>query len=97
MKVFFLSSLLIQLLFTGCSKSEKLTDDEQQYVALSIGLMKARYTTTDSLTLHFRLDSVFRVFHSDTAGFRKQTEQFVNAPGRSELVFRAINDSLHGN
>ena len=90
-----ISVALLLVFIVGCSKSEKLTDDEQKYVTLSISLLKARQASSDSVTLRYKLDSVFRAYHSDTSSYRKTTEAFANIPDRSEKVFRAITDSLH--
>ena len=88
--------LLLAAVVCGCSKSEALDANEQKYVKLSVALMNARSTAKDSATVKRGLDSVYRVFQSDSGTYHKQTDAFVSTPDRASMVFRAINDSLHG-
>jgi hypothetical protein len=85
---------LIILFFFGCSKSEKLTEDEQRYVALTISLAKARAQATDSLSLWRKLDSVYKKHESSENDYKSTTTSLSEIPGRADIIFRAINDSL---
>ncbi len=87
---------LISMIAFGCSKSEQLDSDEQQYVKLSLALLKARAKASDSASVRRVLDSVYTALKSDSASYRRRTEAFAGSPDRAQLVFRAINDSLHG-
>jgi hypothetical protein len=83
-------------LLTGCKKDDTLAEGEQRYVSLSVALLRARSVGLDSAMVRSKLDSVYRVFKTDSAAFRKQSEGFAKSPDRAEKVFRAISDSLRG-
>ena len=88
---FFAIMLVISL---GCGKPELLSVEEQQYVLLTVSLTTMRAQTPDSLQLNQRLDSTFKAFGMSKKQYQDQSETLVNTPDRSELIFRAINDSL---
>jgi hypothetical protein len=87
--------LIIAGLFFGCAKSEKLDDDEMQYVKVSLSLTKARIASHDSLQLITKLDSVYKKFGTSEAEFKKQTIAFAKEPDRAGIIFRAIADSMN--
>lgn len=82
------------IILVGCGKPEQLSVDEQQYVLLTVSLTNMRAQTPDSLKLNQRLDSTFKAFGMSKKQYQDQSEALVNTPDRSELIFRAINDSL---
>ena len=85
---------IILVIFLGCGKPEQLAVDEQQYVLLTVSLTTMRAQTPDSLQLNQRLDSTFKAFGMNKKQYQDQGEALVNTPDRSEMIFRAINDSL---
>jgi hypothetical protein len=80
---------------TGCAKSEKLDDNEMQYVKTTIAITKARIASHDSLQLAGKLDSVYKKFSTTKENYSKQTSDFSKEPDRAGIVFRAIADSLN--
>ncbi len=86
--------VIILVVSVGCGKPELLSVDEQQYVLLTVSLTNMRAQTPDSLQLNQRLDSTFKAFGMSKKQYQDQSEALVNTPDRSELIFRAINDSL---
>ncbi len=89
----FFFSLMLLVSF-GCGKPELLSVDEQQYVLLTVTLTNVRAQTPDSLQLNRRLDSTFKVYRITKQQYQDKTEALANTPDRSEMIFRAINDSL---
>ncbi|MBS1902991.1 MAG: hypothetical protein JSS75_04745 [Bacteroidetes bacterium] len=87
---------LAAMLLGGCQKDDALTAAEQRYVKLSVALLNARAVGTDSAMVRLKLDSVYRLFKTDSTTFRTESEAFSSKPDRAEKVFRAISDSLRG-
>jgi hypothetical protein len=86
---------LIGLLFLGCGgKSDKLTPDEIQYVALTMSLAKVRSVSNDSLTLNRKLDSVYKKYETSEQDYKTTTNSLAETPARADIIYRAINDSL---
>jgi hypothetical protein len=86
--------LLIVLLFGGCGKSDKLSPDEIQYVAITMSLAKARSQSNDSLTLNRKLDSVYERYQTTESEYKAAMNGLAEKPDRADIIFRAINDSL---
>ena len=82
-------------LFLVCAKSEKLDENEMQYVFTTVSLTKARIASHDSVTLLKKLDSVFSIYGTTKESYMRQTTEFVNLPNRAGIIFRAIADSLN--
>ena len=79
----------------GCARSEKLSDDEMQYVKTTIALTNARIASRDSLQLEKKFDSVYRKFGTSKEKYITQTTDFSKTPDRAGIVFHAIADSLN--
>ena len=86
---------LLVIVVASCSKSDQLDETERKYVLLNVALVKSRATSTDSAILKFRMDSVFKAFGSSEKDFLSQSKQLASTPDRSEIIFRAISDSLN--
>ncbi len=79
----------------SCAKSEKLDDDEMKYVQTSMALTKARVDSHDTIELVRKLDSVYKVFGTSKESYKKRTTDFSNDPGRAQIIFKAIADSMN--
>ena len=87
--------LVLLLSAASCDKSDQLDEAEKKYVLLNVALVKSRANSTDSAILKFRMDSVFKAFNSSEKEFLSQSKQLASTPDRSEIIFRAISDSLN--
>jgi hypothetical protein len=94
MRYKFILSLALFSLF-GCAKSEKLDDEEINYVQITMALTKARISSHDSLQLVWRLDSVYKKFGTTKDGYKKRTTDFSEDPQRAQIIFKAIGDSMN--
>jgi hypothetical protein len=89
---FVAASVLVFLL--GCAKSEKLDDEELEYVHLTVALSKAKALAEDSSD-HARLrDSILRAYGTTKDAYTVRTESMTENPERTAIIFRAIGDSL---
>jgi hypothetical protein len=82
-------------LLAGCAKSEKLDDNEMQYVKNTIMIAKVRTVAHDSVQLATKLDSIYKKLGLTKESYLKQTTDFAKEPDRAAIVFRAIADSLN--
>jgi thiamine biosynthesis lipoprotein ApbE len=89
------SILLCGLLLSACARSEKLDDNEMQYVKMTISLTKARIASRDSLQLQTKLDSVYKKFESSKELYKKRSDDLGKDPERAGIIFRAVADSLN--
>ncbi|MEP7235914.1 MAG: hypothetical protein ABI778_11525 [Ignavibacteriota bacterium] len=87
--------LLLFVLLSGCAKSEKLNDQELNYVKLNLAMMKARTASSDSVALGIKLDSVYKKFGTSEAEYKIRTTGFEKEPDRANIIFRAIADSMN--
>ncbi len=86
---------LAALTFLSCARSEKLDDDELQYVQTTMALTKARIDSHDTIKLVRKLDSVFKAFGTSKEAYKKRTADFSTDPGRAQIIFKAIGDSMN--
>ena len=82
-------------LLLGCAKSEKLDDDELQFVKTTLALTKARIASHDSIQLGTKLDSVYKKFGITEEAYKKQTTALAKVPDRAGIIFHAIADSMN--
>ena len=87
--------LIAILLCIGCAKSEKLDDNEMNYVRLTVALTNTRVASHDSVTLLTKFDSVYKKFSISKEGYKTKTTEFAKVPERARIVFQAIADSLN--
>lgn len=95
--------LIVILGFTACTVKPTLTDDEERFVEITIALMKARAnvaqtTINDTLrqhtTLKSAIDSIYRRFGIDSAGYHELSVSLGDNPAHAVLAHQAIKDSL---
>jgi hypothetical protein len=86
--------LLAMACCIGCAKSEKLDDEEQEYVHLTVALAKAKAQASDSLQYHRLRDSIFGAFQTTKSAYTAKTESLTEKTERTSIIFRAIGDSL---
>ncbi|HET9136789.1 MAG TPA: DUF4296 domain-containing protein [Candidatus Kapabacteria bacterium] len=86
--------LFTALVVVGCGKSDKLSPDEIQYVAITMSLAKARSQSNDSLTLNRKFDSVYKKYQTTESEYKASMNGLADKPDRADIIFRAINDSL---
>ena len=94
MRYKFILSLTLLSIF-GCAKSEKLDDNEMNYVQITLALTKARVSSYDSVQLITKLDSVYKKFGITKEEYKKRTTDFANDPQRAQIIFKAIGDSMN--
>ena len=87
-------SLLLAASFLGCAKSEKLNEEEIEYVKLSVALGKVRAFANDSAHHHRLRDSVLTAYQTTLNAYTAKTESLTETPDRTATIFRAIADSL---
>ena len=83
------------LLLLGCARSEKLDEDEMHYVLTTMALTKVRVDSRDTVQLIVRLDSVYKAFGTSKEAYKKRTADFSNDPGRAQIIFKTIGDSMN--
>ena len=87
--------MLLALAFViGCAKSEKLDDEEQEYVHLTVALAKIKAKAADSSEYQHLRDSIFRAFQTTKSAYTAKTESLTEKTERTSIIFRAIGDSL---
>lgn len=79
----------------GCSQNESLTEDEQQFVHISVALAEAKVRAIDSSDLVRMHDSIYMAFSTTRERISQQTISFSEQVERAPRVFRAIEDSLN--
>lgn len=97
--------LLLVLIFgfAGCTVKPTLTDDEERFVEITIALMKARAnvaqttigdTLNQPIALKSAIDSVYKRFGIDSAGYHELSVSLADNPAHAVLAHQAIKDSL---
>jgi hypothetical protein len=90
--------LLVLGLCASCTKKASLTDEEERYVDITLAIMKTRADIAragaDSLQLRRSLDSVYKVFKTDSAAYVKMSVDLTEKPNHALLAYQAIRDSL---
>ncbi len=86
--------LVLAASLLGCAKSEKLNDEELEYINLSVALGKVKAFSIDSAHHHRLRDSVLTAYNSTLNAYTAKTESLTETPERTSIIFRAIADSL---
>lgn len=90
--------LLVGALLVSCGSKEELSDDEMEYVDITLALLRARTTAqprgADTTNIDHALNQVYARYNTSANGYREMTQELAEDPFRADLVHRAVKDSL---
>ena len=90
--------LILGSVLASCSKKASLSSDEERYVEITLAIMKTRAKVAqqgaDSVRLKSALDSIYKVYEIDSAGYVQMSAELAERPSHAVLAYQAIRDSL---
>ena len=82
----------------SCTKKTSLTSDEEQFVEITLALMRTRANVAssggDSVQLRRSLDSIYKAYDIDSAQYVEMSAELAERPGHALLAYQTIRDSL---
>ena len=94
----FILLMMVGLALASCSKKPSLNSDEEQFVEITLAIMKTRAQIAqqgaDSVRLRSALDSIYKVYEIDSAGYVRMSAELAERPSHAVLAYQTIRDSL---
>ena len=90
--------LLSGTLLASCSDKPSLSSDDERFVEITLAIMKTRakiaQAGADSVRLKSALDSIYKAYEIDSAGYVLMSAELAERPANAVLAYQTIRDSL---